>query len=359
MKIILKQNFSTELLTLDIDTTGKVKNLREQAAAKLNVEPANLRINYWGDIMEDDVPLSVYKMKEDDVVNYEIIKKQPLKKMKTNDSDDKENAKPAEPIKIFLKKEDKELPFEVFPEDTVAMVRFKISEKYGFPHEGIILKYKGMPLFPIRRLLDFTIYDGAVLDLIIDEKMLQVAKENKKEEQEAKEENKKEEEPKVSVNKDKKTQIKLTATSSENKSVEVEADPEENVEELVKKIKESFKIEEKVQLVVEQRIASEEESLTNLDLKDGSVVYIKKPNEIQVRFKRLAGDCVNLIVDPKKTILEVKQILETKINSKPASQTIKFNGAILDNKKSLSDYDIKDGTLLDLTVLNNMFFNKK
>ncbi len=173
MKILFKTNFSTQHIELDLNPQDSGLDVRKILAEKLEVSLDELKINYWGDVLEDTVILSKYDMKDGDTIGYDVHRK-PLRQVKgANQGGKEQEISPA--ITLKLKTKDIIQEVEVFPEDTIAVARFKISQKFNYPLEAIMLRYQQFPLFPVRRIIDCGIKEGSELDMTLDEKMIEIA----------------------------------------------------------------------------------------------------------------------------------------------------------------------------------------
>ena len=71
---------------------------------------------------------------------------------------------------------------------------------------------------------------------------------------------------------------------------------------------------------------------------------------MQLNVKTLSGKTITLEVEPDEPVERLKAKIQEKEGILPDQQRIIFGGRQLDSMKTLSDYDINDGSTLNLVL---------
>jgi len=227
--------------------------------------------------------------------------------MKSQSQSGQEQPQASELITIKLTTKSDTFEVDVYPEDTIALVRAKIEAKHKLPHDAIMLKFNGQMLFPIRKVGDIGLTNGSTLELIVDDTMLALAKQNKENEQKEK----------LSA-----PEINLVIIFADLEKVETKIVEEKTIDDLIQQIKEATNLDGNCELILEQQIAKGKDKLSKFDLKKGSEILCKRDNEVFINLKRMVGT-IPFVVGVDKTILELKEAIEKKENIKKGTQTIK------------------------------------
>mmetsp|Transcript_12746 Transcript_12746/g.10892 ORF Transcript_12746/g.10892 Transcript_12746/m.10892 type:complete len:264 (+) Transcript_12746:121-912(+) len=261
-------------------------------AEKEKVTPQEIKVSYWGDEIQDDVQLSVYKMKEGETLNLETNRS--LKQVKTGNEGGTELASEAQPIKLKLvRAEGDPLEVEVNPTDTVAQARLKIEEAHKIPNSAILLKLNGQMLFPIKRIQDYGMENGSEVELSVDQRMLEIAKENL--EEEAKNAKRQQEALGEKIN------CKVYLSTGEKIAFKIY--DEKTVKDFIKVIKDQEEIDDPFDLIVRGKVCEESTKLVQYDIKSDTPVIAKMKGEIHLQLKRaFSNQNTDVAIKPTKTV---------------------------------------------------------
>lgn len=70
---------------------------------------------------------------------------------------------------------------------------------------------------------------------------------------------------------------------------------------------------------------------------------------MKISVKTLSGKVVSFGVDPLETVERLKQRIEDREAIPLEKQKLQFSGALLDNERTLADYNIQEGSFVQMT----------
>ena len=90
----------------------------------------------------------------------------------------------------------------------------------------------------------------------------------------------------------------------------------------------------------------DDKNLLNYNIQDGATLNLRKGIQIAVKTPR--GNTINLDVLPEDSIDKIKDKIQAKEGIPPEEQHLIYDRNELDDDKPLSNYNIRDGTTIDL-----------
>ena len=204
----------------------------------------------------------------------------------------------------------KTINLDVMPEDTIDTIKAKVNEKEGIPPRQQRLIYSKIKLEDRNNLKSYKIQHGSTLNL--DECM------------------------------------QISVRTPRGRTIELEVLPEDTIDTIKAKIQEKEGIPPKLQRLKLSKIRLENgRDLATYNIQDGSTLDLSKSMQIFVKTPK--GKTITLDVMPEDTVESVKAEIQAIEGTKPHLQHLFFSRQKLEeNGKSLSNYNIQDGTTLDL-----------
>lgn len=363
MKLIFKKNLSTISHQIDVKASDSGKELRQFVADIEKVSPEEVVLKFWGDVVPDDVLVSEYKMKEEDVVTYVVN----LKKVKGDESAGDGAMEVQKLITLTLKKEDQtQLQVDVTPQDSIAVVRVKIDDKHDIPSGAIRLKYNNMMMFPAKRLIDYYIDQDVTLDMIVDKKIEETERAKSKEERVqaaggvggAPANNQK------SQNKELKLKVKFHDGDEKDVTVDIDQTMEDLRKKLLnlKPIDKEKETSYKLKVMIGGEDKEDKTKIRDLGLKDSSVVAtmlekLKGEDDLKFTIKRSVGtESDTVIIDKNIKVNDFKKSLEDKFKATASEIILKLGMSELKDEQTLVEAGVQDDSVVTLSVFKKGLF---
>ena len=363
MKIIFAKNFSPTSHEIEVKASHNGKDLRALVAKEENISSEEVQLKFWGDIIQDDVTVADYKMKDGDKIMYQVTKS--AKKFKTEGGAEEDAAKPNFITLTLKQKDEEDLQVEAVPEDSIAILRVKIEQKHGIPSSAIMLKNKhNMIMFPAKRLIDYEIDSDTTVEMMVNKNLVAAAKNTAS--QAAAGGNSSQ-----AMDQEPKGSVKVRVNFHDGEEKEVDADYDDTIEVLRQKLLQSKPLgkeqesNHKLKIIVAGEDKGDKTKLKDLGLK-GKITLatilerVKGESELQLNVKRAVGtENAKLILNKDSTVADLKKLLEEQFKATSREINLRYDGKDLIDEKTLSESGVSDEGVITLSVVKMGLFSNK
>jgi len=306
MKIKIK-NYIGEGIVLNVDPSNTINMVKNIIQEKEGISCKQQRLILEGEELNDTITLSDYNIKENTILQLGA-RFQPPK-----DNDMNINILNSLGEKMMLK---------VLSNDTVREVKLKIEELENIPIEKQHLIFSGLTLEDWKTLSEYNIKNNSSLQLNVNLSN---------------------------------PEIITIMIMNEINDIFLDMKVSDTIKKLKTKIQHTEGIQESQQRLIFNGIELEDNNtLSFYNINSDSIIYLEvcfnTLNAIKVYITNNIGDILSLTVQPSESIEDIKKMITEEINIPFEQQYLSFNEVELENQFSLSDYDIKNGSTIHLTV---------
>ena len=297
MQIFVKTQ-TGEIITLQIQASDTIKIVKSKIQDKKDIPHNQQCLTFDGEELQNEYTLSHYDIASESTLNLMAVGR-------------------SMQVFIGIVQTNKRITLEVEPSNTIKIVKHKIQDKASIPPNKQTLTFAGKILKDELALSDYKILNKSILYLA-----LKIRKPN----------------------------MQILVKLITGKIVTVEADPSDTMGIVKNKLECIEGIPSYQQkLLFNGKPLEDENRLSDYDILHKSMLdlLIRKAGTINIHV-RLRGKIITLTVDYSDTVENVKAMINDKEHIPPDKQILLFDGSILQDRYTLSDYDIMDGSTLQL-----------